>query len=637
MKRLLSVLMTAVFLLAFGTSLPTAAAPDAEVKYQSKQITAHLYSMDETAAMTCLFRDDLPSVPYIGAVDYLNQLYLVPYTCAENADGTYTVSDAYGEMIIDVDKDTIHFDDYENFVNSDVREITEDETAYYLSDESEYETIGEVNGLDLDLGAYGIDLTALDGMVYFPLSVINNLYGGTYHAALYLGGELYFADVMEDEAYYSTEELFESVSRDKTLIEYSYQTLCFVMDHLYGCPPKAKLSELIREKGFDQAIEEYNATTASAKELLLSDNLVDYCFGLLYLDMYLDDGGHTMLSYGLQMGLELYADSEFVSALYESMYDYANGRLLTIQQFIMDEAHLAQTRNELSEKREQQLAPLTEVKSWDEAVFYQSGNLGIFSFDEFTDAVVEPFKWSLDYAAEHGFEDFVLDLSLNGGGSTAVAIYMLSVMCGSSRSDYYNTITGNRYSLTTEVDKNLDGSFDEKDDEVIYDLRFGVMTTQFTFSAANLLACLLQYYGVAVLGEDSGGGTCAVALLYDPAGYGYVISEGTTMVDPDGNDLDLGAKRDYALPGYAWSYAGYYDAAMIAKGLDEFYTNHPVSRRPTKPVQATADESETVAVIDYSRYVPVMWAVSGVFALGCVIAFAVILISGARKKRGWNS
>ena len=641
MKKLLSVLLILSLLFSHAAVLSSAAPADS-VSYKSKQVTAYLYSMDETKNMTCLFRDDLPMIPYISAVDFLNQLYTVEFKCRKDPEGTYTVSDVNGEMVVDIEKGTVHFEDFDTFTGSDARAILEDETADYLKGDAEYEVVGELKALDLDLGAYGIELTAVGYDVYFPLPAINDIFAVTYHCALYLDDALYFVDVMEDEPYYDTSSLFASVDRSPALVEYSYNELCFVMDHFYGRPSKSKLGKAIAEKGFDQAIETYNATTRKAKELLHSTDLVDYLYGLLYLDMYIDDGGHTVMSYGLQLGLDRYDKSAFTAAFMQSLYDFTDNKLMAIQQYLTDQMDYAEEQDALTDLREEWFDSMEEVKTWDDAAFYRSGNTGVFTFDEFKDAVVEPFKWSLDYAAENGIENFVIDLSLNGGGAVAVVIYIMSVICDYSRMDALNTLTGTQYSLKETVDKNLDGEFDEKDDEVRYDLNFAALTSQFSFSAANLLPCLMQYNNLAVVGEKSGGGTCAISIHADPGNYVYAISDLSKMIYPDGRDVDQGAAPDCVLSG---SYEGFYDLEKIAAGIEGFYQNHPRPEKPADPSdpadpteptegkEATADELTARDYGgDYANIVPFFLLIGGAFALACLIAFVVIIIKGSRKK-----
>lgn len=636
MKRFFAVTALAAFLLSLTASLPATAAPTEKAAYQSRQLTAYYYSKEEKSTLTCLFRDDLPDIPYINAVDYLNQLYTVTFTCKKNTDGTYTVSDEYGEMIVDTEKDTVHFEDFDTFTSTDVRPYLEDETADYLLDDAEYEAVGEIKALDLALADYGIDLTASDGKVYFPLSFINDLFGSTYHAALYLSGSLYFVDVMEEEPYYDDAALFRSTKRDKKIAEYAYRELCFVMDHFYGCPPRARLADAIREKGFDKAIETFDATTAEAKELLLSEDLVDYCFGLLYLDMYLDDGGHTLLSYGLQLGLSRHPNSAFATAMTESLYDYTGGRLMTIYQYLLDEMEYTNDRTTLEESRESWFSTMEEIKVWDDAGLYVSAKTAVFTFDEFKDAVVDALKWSLDYAAEHGIVNFILDLSLNGGGSTAVNTYITSVLCDYSGSDLLNCLTDTHYRVNDTVDKNLDGVFDERDDDVRYDLQFGVLTTKYTFSAANMLANQLQYLSIPVLGETSGGGTCAVAIRHDPSGYAYAMSDATMFINPDGEDIDMGAEPYCVLTDSASGYTKLYDIDRMNAAIDAYYANRPAPPLPTQSPDApaaTEPDPGFSPTAPRESIAPYLWIIGSASALVCLILFTVILIVYSRRQR----
>ena len=631
MKKLISLIIAAVLTAFAVCSAPASAASDNQVKYETIKVTAHLYSDDDTESLTCLFRSDLPSVPYIGVTDYLSQLYEVKFSTLKNGDGTFTISDKYGSMTVDVDKDLITFDSYEDFMFNDTRPILEDETADYIQSEDEINIIGDQKSPELDLSKYGIDLTSWGDEVYFPLTTINDIFAGTYHAALYIDGEIYFADVMEDEPYYDAESMCKSVKRDKTLAEFTYNELCFVMDNFYGCPPNSPLAEDIAYKGFDRTLAEYNAATKRARTFLQSDDLVDYCYGMMFLDEYLNDGGHTVMSAGVQRGISEYPDSAFAKAFYESVYDGDDDRYMTVMRYYADEIEDENALEDLEDYKEQELKKLTEVKTWDDASFYRFGAVGLFVFEEFKDAVVDAFKWSLDYSVDNGINNFVIDLSTNGGGSTAVSVYMLSVMRDYSRSDYEDRLSENRFYYTDTVDKNLDGEFDEKDGEVSYDLNFAILTTRFSFSCANLLPCIAKDNGIPILGETSGGGTCAISLHYDPSGFMYAVSDNTMMVHEDGRDLDGGAEPDYKLPGRDDDYEGFYNIDRIKKCVNSYYASTPDTPEPTE--EPTEDDTPVIVPEVDSSVVMYVWIGAISVSVIAVIIFAVILIRSSSKKK----
>ena len=628
MKRIFSLLLS-VILLAACVLTAGAAVEGGSVSYTSREVTAYLYGMDDSLTLKCLFRSDLPTVPYISAVDYLNQLYIVPFSCEQNSDGTYSVSDCNGEMIVDVDRDTVTIELFEELVDLDVRPILEDETAYYLKEEVEYEVLIEGKTVELDLASYGIDLVASDGQVYFPISTINDIFAGTYHAAAYLDGTIYFSDVMEEEAYYDTSALFEDMTVDDALTRFNYNELCFAMDHFYGAPSRAKLAKAIRADGLDKTLESYDRYTAEIKSLLLSGNKLDYMYGVLLLDEYLYDGGHTMMSYGMQLGLEDYPDSALIQAFYDSLYDYDNTRIGRILDHINKLVAEENNEKKLEKEREQAFAAMEKVKEWDDAALYRSGGVAVFSFDSFEDAMVEPFKWSLDYAVQNGIGNFVIDLSLNAGGSTAVIYYILSVVCDNPLVNYAGALTQSKYYLVATVDKNLDGRFDRKDDEIKYDLSFSVLTSGATFSAANAAACLLQDNGIPVAGETSGGGSCAMALHYHAIGYAYAMSDPLTLIHSDGTDLDGGAQPDIEMPGKSASYLGFYDFQAIADGAREFYEKR---QEPTVPGSETETQPVIRPVVIAEDSV-IGWIVPLAPAVLYAVVFVIVLLTSSLRKK----
>ena len=156
MKKIAAVIVSLVILFS---SLPgVGAAKDAD--YVAKELTAYLYSLDDTVTMTCLFKDGL-DIPFIDPEDYLNRAYTVEFSTAKNGDGTFTVSSVNGEMVIDPAKDTIHFDCFEEFAYYDALYPyeREDDFADYVMDDASYiytKDGADPNALDLDLGKYGI-------------------------------------------------------------------------------------------------------------------------------------------------------------------------------------------------------------------------------------------------------------------------------------------------------------------------------------------------------------------------------------------------------------------------------------------------------------------------------------------------
>ena len=103
LNRIIIHILTAVLLL---TAFPVSVAA-ANQTYQTKDVTAYLYSMDSKTKLECMFNDDLSSVPYVDAADYLNQIFTVSFTESKGDDGVYSVTSKNGTMTVDPQKDTV--------------------------------------------------------------------------------------------------------------------------------------------------------------------------------------------------------------------------------------------------------------------------------------------------------------------------------------------------------------------------------------------------------------------------------------------------------------------------------------------------------------------------------------------------
>lgn len=116
----------------------------------------------------------------------------------------------------------------------------------------------------------------------------------------------------------------------------------------------------------------------------------------------------------------------------------------------------------------------------------------------------------------------VIDLSNNGGGSAAALTAVLGFLSsdGEVHLTYFHTLNQNYCSEWYHVDTNLDGEFDAEDGfGGQYD--FYILTSGCSYSCANALPFFAQADGLAkIIGEQPGGGDCAVASFLDA--YGHV-------------------------------------------------------------------------------------------------------------------
>lgn len=578
MKRFLSVMsLIPAFALLFGIAAPCAVYA-AEKPYEIRELAAYLYDLEHTAVYNCLFKEGLPDVPYMDAKDYLSNVYIAEFTEGENADGTYTVSCEAGTMTVDPDKDTVRFDTYESFVfqtQNSSGSVLDSTIAQGVDVTSE----GEMKSLELDLSAYQIDLIADSGRIYLPLATLCDLFIPSYNAAEYVGGNVYFihaVDYIEKDGYFDKSSVYSSFERSQGLAAFTYHELCFFMDHIYGKPSKAEIAASIAEKGFDKTLDEYSDDTRKAKELFMSENLLDFLAGFMYLERLFDDGGHTSLFYELFTAITDDTNPLGI-ALEKSEYNKMAVGLMFEMMFGRKTADVTQVRQEAYAKYQ-------TVKSWDNtAALIVDGDTAVFTFDSFEEKVAPMFKWSLDYAKENGIKNFVVDLSKNGGGTDTLLLFMYGLMVNKDQHTndfgmrYLTVPSGNTVVETSRIDLNLDGEFDDKDKEVSYDFNFALLTTNAAFSCGNLLPCMLQDQGVVILGETSGGGACMLSKAYIENAHFFFISGVKKFVRADGSDADLGAKADYdltKLDGEKKDYSGLFDLRDVGEKIHEFYGDY---------------------------------------------------------------
>ena len=167
-------------------------------------------------------------------------------------------------------------------------------------------------------------------------------------------------------------------------------------------------------------------------------------------------------------------------------------------------------------------------------------------------------------------KNFVIDIAANGGGSSDIVMLITSLLCNKSDLYYDNVLTGQHIKSSYDVDRNLDGKFDEKDAEVKYHLNFGLLVSNYSFSCADLLPALLKDYGIPLFGQRSGGGACCVLFNPSAEGFGYRYStHRARLTDTKGNNVDAGIEPTYPLE----TVDDFYDITKISQLMNSYYAN----------------------------------------------------------------
>ncbi len=592
---LMSIAMVFSLMVQLFAAPLTVAAETTGNEYEKKAVPTYIHSMDNKTTTDCLFFKDIPNVAYIDPADYIKPLFVDGVTVSEtkNSDGTYTITKDDYQMIVDPQKDTVYFDVYENYVNYKAYEDEQSIGGVSYVKQNPNKLQDNPNGATFELAPYHIDIREADGKVYLPMPTLADIMLPSYNLGQYYNGNIYYEYVMNNP-FYDKSARYKTLDRDKSLIDYTYNELCFTIDNLYGRPQKAEVSSVLEKKSFDEMLDTYSEESKRAKNFLLSESWSEYYGGLAILEALFADGGHSYLlvdllniSTAIDPG-NLHYEKCFREAL--SVPEIANTPVghAIYGAYVVKTGETTKTNAQVKSAREAGLAGYDTIKTWENGnAVVRDGDTLMYIFDHFENSVIESFKWALDYAKENNVKNFIIDGSMNGGGYEGALNYILTMITNKKNltNDYlrkcFCTLTGNYINSTGVVDLNMDGKYDDADKGVYYDFNYAILTSRNSFSCGNLLPVLAQESGIAILGETSGGGECFISRSVTPENTVIQYSGCQKYVTGSGIGVDIGAKPDYVLTKTSVDpdtgkevvdYSGFYDLKDIAGKVEKFYS-----------------------------------------------------------------
>ena len=557
------------------TSFADSKAPKTtEYTFTEGKIVEYVYALDNTDEIQCRYYTDKPSVPYVKLSDFyktLNEGKELSITQYEEEgkvlEGVFMLETTFGATsVINTDEDVLYTADVICSSNSPEKEADPNADTQNI-----FCTVGAIEGAEnfkgsvFDFGSYDIDLIADDNDIWFPLATLCNTFKGNIYYAIYLGGSLYYlSDETDFNGYtFITDEVkaefLKSLgeSRPEDLVKYNYNEMCRIVDTYYGFPGRIPLNDILMEKGFDGMLSEANDDTRHVKELLLSTDYEKYIAGMLALERYFWDGGHTVMFLG---GSSVFSEDMITNSYWYINEDFDYEGASSIDDFYSD--YLSSYQGAL-------IARTAVLGEDEEGVIYRyvkKGDTALFSFDSFMDLdlegwgayynqdgamptdIVSAFKECLDDAEkDENIKNFIVDVSLNGGGYTLIPPYMISMMGGVNEEHVSYVKTGIDIKIENIYDKNFDKIYDDKDAEVKYDLNFGLITSSVSFSSANIFPTLARDSDFMIIGEQSGGGSCIVTSFVTPDGIRFSMSCERRYANKNGENVDAGIKPDYEL------------------------------------------------------------------------------------------
>ena len=541
------------------------------------------------------FYNDMPSVAYVSISKFQEMMYPgTTVTVTKTAEGQYALSNPCGTATVDTDKDIFESDDYEAFTNM-MGQVQPGmpNTTYDALPIIRWKSIDiqpKNVHVALDYGKYGIDLRADETGVYFPFATIADLYiDGFMHIADYNGQTVLIAPNgsydLDDGYPKSFIEPVLKETRTADMADFNYRNLCFTLTNFFGYPGRTLLENKgLKEKGLDQALQDYGEAGQMTRTLLKSQDMYQYITGTTMLSCLLADGGHTYTDVTIISPID--KESTFWSALqtvrdekmaefYDACPEYTpikNRRL----EYVSMRKELDSLRTEKMGKGVKYYKEGSTAYCWFNSFLCDDSRWKKFYNGEGPKPTVEDFPndWliALIDALQKAEKDpevknFVIDISTNGGGSSDIVMFITSIIC--NRADFYyeNTLTGQKIKSTYEVDRNLDGKFDEKDAQVKYNLNFALLVSPNSFSCGNMLPALLKDYGIPLIGKQSGGGSCCV--LYNPSADGFAYRYSThraRLNDTKGQNIDAGITPTYEL-----ETADFFNVSKVTQLVEQFY------------------------------------------------------------------
>ena len=198
----------------------------------------------------------------------------------------------------------------------------------------------------------------------------------------------------------------------------------------------------------------------------------------------------------------------------------------------------------LNGMREQEINKYNEAKSENlraqDVRYSEDGLYAYFSFDTFmtyhyfeqgeipeSDLIADPYFLFIrnlnEIKAKGTVKRVFIDDSLNGGGYVAIMGKLLALLSKDNKSVMYlrDQSDNSIQTITTRVDSNKDGKYDEKD---CYgnDFEFYIITSPCSFSCGNAFPFYVEKNGFGkIVGMRSGGGECCV--------FGYTLPTGQSI------------------------------------------------------------------------------------------------------------
>ena len=566
--KTISLLLVSVLLTGCNINVATDGAigsdPSDVHSITKESFPMYFESTDDKSEISLYFVDgkDIPYISMEESLDLLikssnnTDLYELSYKGDDHA--VITRKGTSYDADFDFAKDTVTFFDYNAFLRAEGSpyiDLLEGEKEDTIGDMFKVRYTNDRYGkvMNFDLGSYDIDMVKDDDGWYVPLQTFSDLFLSHYlNYALFNKECVIIAEnVMDKElsdVYYSASG---TVSGD--LASFSYNELCFALDHLYGLKEIHDI-ESFDDYFFEEGIKKALSGTDSVKADEALAKLINFGFDDIHSE-YLNDSYTTDKNaldevfpergpWGTRFKNNIIAfgsarDEAFPNGV-PPYQEVGNTAYITFDKFLLPDENIDYS----SEPREDEL--------------YDTIRLIQYSCDRIQ-------------RKDSPIENVVMDLSNNTGGYADAAAYVIASFLGRGEIDIKDTLTGATSTTQYVIDTNRDGKFDMDDTIAEKGYNLYCLSSPVSFSCGNLVpnAFKTSPY-VTLIGQTSGGGSCSKQPLSTARGSIFMISSNyrlSTFKNGSFYDIDRGADPDI----YIAKIADFYDRESLTKMINEVY------------------------------------------------------------------
>ena len=494
----------------------SSAAASKSASYTETDLTLLSSAEGAPAKLTVRFYEDMPSVPYIGLAKYMSLVY-GDEAKVEVKDGVATITATDGGVaVIDDAADTLTSDSWDTFHNyiepmqqGKVQGLIDFGVPFMRIASLDYEK--QAAPVVFDFAKYNIDIHVGEDDAYLPVATASDLMSDSGMNNLAYNGEKlallrgYTEQAgMLDPTWYAS--MGNGEPRAQDMADFAYNELCFAMDTLYSCSGKGAIDEEVKAKGFDATISSKDDYTKRVQELLKSTDKIEYAMGLELLG-YCVYNGHVGMVDGMFQGTAV-AQNEKLTKQMEQI----RTEIWPLVEQLGYSQYMMQTAERQAKQAQQQRDQI-----WtDGAAYHEQGDTAVISIDSYftydaegwtaylagtgerpngttTPDTVGTLLAGLERAkANPEIKNVVLDLSANGGGSTDQLATTLAIVLGEAKLPMRDLASGQRYTITYDVDTLFDGSFDTAALAKQYDFNYAVLTSGSSFSCGNTFPSVLH-------------------------------------------------------------------------------------------------------------------------------------------------